>query len=154
MIFLLLPRIFIAHNNMNKIVDDHLGFRVAYSDLNDHIFIPEYYNPEIRKELEVLKNSGKYSLISIGELIDKGVLQIRRGDEIGSQFYGTGEIPFVRTSDIVNWEIKFDPIKAVSEDIYNQYKESQDIQEKDILFVNDGTFLIGRTAMVTKLDVK
>lgn len=139
---------------MNKIVDDHLGFRVAYSDLNDHIFIPEYYNPEIRKELEVLKNSGKYSLISIGELIDKGVLQIRRGDEIGSQFYGTGEIPFVRTSDIVNWEIKFDPIKAVSEDIYNQYKESQDIQEKDILFVNDGTFLIGRTAMVTKLDVK
>jgi type I restriction enzyme M protein len=139
---------------MNKIADDHLGFRVAYSDLNDHIFIPEYYNPEIRKELEVLKNSGKYSLISIGELIDKGVLQIRRGDEIGSQFYGTGEIPFVRTSDIVNWEIKFDPIKAVSEDIYNQYKESQDIQEKDILFVNDGTFLIGRTAMVTKLDVK
>lgn len=145
---------FIAHNNMNKIVDNHLGFRVAYSDLNDHIFIPEYYNPEIRKELEALKNSGKYSLISIGELIDKEVLQIRRGDEIGSQFYGTGEIPFVRTSDIVNWEIKFDPIKAVSEDIYNQYKESQNIQEKDILFVNDGTFLIGRTAMVTKLDVK
>lgn len=145
---------FNAYNNKNKITDDHLGFRIAYSDLNDHIFIPEYYNPEIRKELEVLKNSGKYSLISIGELIDKGVLQIRRGNEIGSQFYGTGEVPFVRTSDIVNWEIKFDPVKAVSEDVYNQYKKSQDIQEKDILFVNDGTFLIGRTAMVTKLDLK
>jgi len=145
---------FNEYNNKNKITDEHLGFRIAYSDLNDHIFIPEYYNPEIRKELEVLKNSGKYSLISIGELIDKGILQIRRGNEIGSQFYGTGEIPFVRTSDIVNWEIKFDPVKAVSDDIYNQYKKSQDIQEKDILFVNDGTFLIGRTAMVTKLDLK
>ena len=29
-----------------------------------------------------------------------------------------------------------------------------DIQERDILFVNDGTFLIGRTAMVTRLDSK
>ena len=145
---------FIAHNNKGEKIGDHLGFTIGYEDLNDHIFIPEYYNPEIRKELETLKNSRKYSLISVGELIDKDILQIRRGNEIGSQHYGTGDIPFVRTSDIVNWEIKVDPIKAVSEEVYNQYKEPQDIQEKDILFVNDGTFLIGRTAMITKLDVK
>jgi len=144
---------FIAHNSGKKI-DNHLGFQIDYNDLNDHIFIPEYYNPEIRKELEVLRRSDKYSLVSIGELIDKRILQVRRGNEIGSRSYGTGEIPFVRTSDIVNWEIKFDPIKAVSEAVYNQYKDAQDIQEKDILFVNDGTFLIGRTAMVTKLDLK
>jgi type I restriction enzyme M protein len=28
------------------------------------------------------------------------------------------------------------------------------MRENDILFVNDGTFLIGRTAMVTKFDIK
>lgn len=145
---------FIAHNNKGEKIGDHLGFTIGYEDLNDHIFIPEYYNPEVRKELETLKNSGKYSLVSVGELIDKGILQIRRGNEIGSQHYGMGDIPFVRTSDIVNWEIKVDPIKAVPEEVYNQYKEPQDIQEKDILFVNDGTFLIGRTAMITKLDIK
>lgn len=145
---------FIAHNNKSIRTEDHLGFTIAYKDLNDHIFIPEYYNPEILKELETLKSSGKYSLVTVGDLIDKNVLQIKRGNEIGSQFYSTGEIPFVRTSDIVNWEIKFDPIKAVSEEIYSQYKVSQDIQEKDILFVNDGTFLIGRTAMITELDLK
>ena len=146
---------FNAHNNnIQKVNEDHLGFMVAYEDLNDHIFIPEYYNPEIGRELKSLKDKGKHRLISVEELIDKGVLQIKRGNEIGSQFYGSGEIPFVRTSDIVNWEIKFDPIKAVSEEIYNQYKELQDIREKDILFVNDGTFLIGRTAMITKLDLK
>lgn len=145
---------FIAHNNRGEKIGDHLGFTIGYEDLNDHIFIPEYYNPEIRKELEILKNSGKYSLIPVGELIDKGILQIRRGNEIGSQHYGMGNIPFVRTSDIVNWEIKVDPIKSVPEEVYNQYKETQDIQEKDILFVNDGTFLIGRTAMITRLDIK
>ena len=145
---------FVTHNNKDKRAEDHLGFTITYDDLNDHIFIPEYYNPEIKAELEVLESSGKYSLVSIGDLIDKSILQIKRGNEIGSQFYGTGDIPFVRTSDIVNWEVKSDPIKAVSEEIYNQYKVSQDIQQEDILFVNDGTFLIGRTAMVTKLDLK
>lgn len=133
---------------------NRLGFRTRYSDLNESIFIPEYYNPEIRKELDSLKRSGRFSLVSIQDLLDENVLRIHRGNEIGSRFYGTGQIPFVRTSDIVNWEIKFDPIKSVSDEVYQQYKQSQDIQEKDILFVSDGTFLIGRTAMVTRLDLK
>jgi type I restriction enzyme M protein len=63
-------------------------------------------------------------------------------------------VPFVRTTDIVNWEIKIDPIKCVPVDIYNQYRKKQDIRENDILFVNDGTFLIGRSSMVTNLDTK
>ena len=42
----------------------------------------------------------------------------------------------------------------MSEEVYQDYKTSQDVQQKDILFVNDGTFLIGRTAMITKLDTK
>jgi type I restriction enzyme M protein len=145
---------FVAHNKQNKREDNHLGFSIAYEDLADHVFIPEYYNPEIRRELKALADSGLFSLVSIGDLIDRRVLHIRRGNEIGSQFYGTGDVPFVRTSDIVNWEIKFDPIKAVSGEVYQQYAKQQDVREKDILFVNDGTFLIGRTAMITKLDLK
>ena len=133
---------------------NHLGFRIRYEDLVEQIFVPAYYNPEIRKELEDLRHSGKYSLVSIGELVDRKVLQITRGDEIGSHHYGTGKVPFIRTSDIVNWEIKFDPIKSVAAEVYEDYKLSQDIRERDILLVSDGTFLIGRTAIVTKLDLK
>ena len=134
--------------------ENRLGFHIPYSELNESIFIPEYYNPEVRRELEELKHSGKYFLVSIGELLEKNILQIKRGNEIGSRFYGTGNVPFVRTSDIVNWEIKFDPIKAVAEEVYDEYKRFQDIRERDILFVSDGTFLIGRTAIVTRLDLK
>lgn len=65
-----------------------------------------------------------------------------------------GNVPFVRTSDIVNWEIKIDPIKCIPEEIYEKYKKNQDIRENDILFVTDGTFFIGRTAVVTSLDQK
>ena len=133
---------------------NRLGFQVPYEYLQESIFIPEYYNPEIRKELEELQSSGKYLLVSVGDLVEQHMLQIRRGNEIGSRHYGTGDVPFVRTSDIVNWEMKFDPIKSVAEEVYDRYKHSQDIQERDILFVSDGTFLIGRTAMVTSLDLK
>lgn len=151
--------IFIAKNfkkflNNELTNKDHLGFKIDEKDLNDHIFIPEYYNPEIKQELIDLGGGGKYKMLSFGELLSKGVLQVKRGNEIGSQFYGTGSVPFIRTSDIVNWEMKFDPVKAVSEEIYERYREQQDIRENDILFVSDGTFLIGRTAMVTKLDTK
>ena len=133
---------------------NRFGFQVPYSEITESIYIPEYYNPEIRKELKELQSSGNYRLIAIGDLVERMILQIRRGNEIGSRHYGTGDIPFVRTSDIVNWEIKLDPIKAVSEDVYAQYRYVQDVQEGDILFVSDGTFLIGRTSMVTRLDLK
>jgi type I restriction enzyme M protein len=144
----------IAKNFQDLKKESHLGFMIGSDTLNDHIFIPEYYNPEIKQELDGLRKSGKYDLRSIGQLVSEKKLQIRRGNEIGSQFYGTGKVPFIRTSDIVNWEIKVDPVKAISEEIYERYKKQQDIQENDILFVNDGTFLIGRTAMITKLDLK
>lgn len=143
---------FILFNKGQAIEPSSLGFCVSYKNLS--VFIPEYYNPEVQKELKQLEKTGKYFLVSIGELVDKNILRIQRGHEVGSQFYGTGNIPFIRTSDIVNWEIRIDPLKCISEEVYNKYKDLQDIQEEDILFVNDGTFLIGRTAMVTKLDTK
>jgi len=140
-------------NNGNKLKDySHLGFSFRYSDVKNYTLIPDYYNPDIEKELKVLETSGKYQLMSVQTLLDKKIISIRRGNEIGSHFYGTGEIPFVRTTDIVNWEIKVDPVKCVAREVYEKYKKNQDVRVNDILFVNDGTFLIGRSAMVTELD--
>lgn len=132
----------------------HLGFSIKFSQIKDYILIPDYYNPDVETELKRLKEIGKLDLISVQSLIDKKIISIRRGNEIGSQFYGMGDVPFVRTTDLVNWEIKIDPVKCIPEETYNQYKDKQDIRENDILFVNDGTFLIGRSAMVTALDMK
>ena len=134
--------------------EDYLGYVIKTKEIFENIYIPESYNPEVKQKLQQLEKSGKYKLTTIKELINKNVLKITRGNEIGSRNYGTGEIPFVRTTDIVNWEIKLNPIKAVSEKIYEKYRKQQDVKENDILFVNDGTFLIGRSALITSLDVK
>jgi type I restriction enzyme M protein len=139
-------------NNLEE--ESILGFVVATENITEHIYIPETYKPEIKQAISKIKKSGKYELVKIGELVEKGILQIKRGNEIGSRFYGTGLVPFVRTTDIVNWEIKTNAIKSVAEEIYWQYKKQQDVRENDILFVNDGTFLIGKSAMVTEADEK
>ncbi len=133
--------------------NDRFGFVVRLSQIKNNIFIPSYYDPEVKEELIKLEKS-KYKLVSIGELEKQKIISIKRGHEVGSKFYGLGNVPFVRTSDIVNWEIKVDPIKCIPEEIYEKYKNRQDIKEWDILLVTDGTFLIGRTAIVTPLDKK
>lgn len=165
---------YVVDSEGNKIIDDDLpiiaskykefksgnlwpsrfGFTVRLSEIRNHIFIPSYYDPETAQKLKQLEKTGKYKLVSIEELVKQGLISIKRGHEVGSKYYGMGDVPFVRTSDIVNWEIKIDPIKSIPEEVYQQYKKRQDIGENDILLVTDGTFLIGRTAIVTSIDKK
>jgi len=133
---------------------NHLGFIVKSPELSNYIFIPSYYNPETEQKLKEVGKIGECKLITIKELVEQGLVSIRRGHEVGSEYYGMGDVPFVRTSDIVNWEIKIDPVKSIPEEIYEKYRKRQDIKENDILLVADGTFLIGRTAIVTPSDGK
>lgn len=93
-------------------------------------------------------------MISIGQLIDEKVLEVTTGNEVGKLAYGTGNIPFIRTSDISNWEIKSEPKHLLSEEIYESLAGKQDVQEGDILMVKDGSYLIGTCAMITKYDTR
>lgn len=129
-----------------------LGYWVSQNSISENILAPRYYNPEIENGFQKLSSS--HELILIGDLVDKGIIEITTGDEIGKLAYGTGEIPFVRTSDISNWEVKLDPKHGVSEDIYELYKKRQDVQEGDLLMVKDGTYLIGTCAYITKYDTR
>ena len=113
----------------------------------DNIFIPKYYDPMINEDLDTLAET--CDLVTIAELVEDGVLSLASGDEPGKMAYGTGTIPFVRTSDFANWEIKHDPKQGVSEQIYNAYATKEDVQAEDILLVRDGTYLIGNTCIIT-----
>ena len=86
--------------------------------------------------------------VSIKELVESNQLIVRKGNEVGSEAYGTGDIPFVRTSDLINLEINYDPTKSVSEDVYSKFKRLQNINENDILMVADGRYRIGKTSMI------
>ncbi|HEY9836543.1 MAG TPA: N-6 DNA methylase, partial [Vampirovibrionales bacterium] len=129
-----------------------LGYWMSCDRIQNGILAPHYYNPAAISELGYLQNS--HDLISMGELISTGMIEVSSGDEVGKLAYGTGNIPFVRTSDISNWEIKADPKHSVSEEIYHSLAEKQDLREGDILMVRDGTYLIGTCALITADDTR
>lgn len=129
-----------------------LGYFLAQDDIKDNVLAPRYYDPEPAEMLQQL--AATHDLVSIGELLDQNVIEMKTGDEIGKLAYGTGSIPFIRTSDISNWEIKLDPKHGVSEEIYQRYATKQDVREGDILMVRDGTYLIGTCAIISKYDEK
>jgi len=129
-----------------------LGFMRRLSEIKSNIFMPQYYDPEVGAELERLKAT--HELVIIEQLVKDKVLKISTGVEIGKLTYGTGSVPFVRTSDISNWEIKVDPKHGISEETYLKFSSKADVKERDILMVRDGTYLVGTTCMITKYDTK
>jgi len=131
-----------------------LCFRKSVSDLLPYYLVPRYYSPEVSEALKAFADKTAATLVSVQELVESGKLRISKGHEIGSKAYGTGEIPFIRTSDIANLEITHDPTFAVSEDIYAEYAPKQGLRAGDILFVNDGRYRIGNVCLLTELDTR
>src|ERR1039458_6383815 len=132
-------------------VKDHLGFVLNSSTVQRGIFVPRYYDPEIPDRLAELEAT--HDLVLLGDLIDSGYIAVATGDEIGKMAYGTGDIPFVRTSDIASGEIVVDPKQGVSREIYEAYASKQGLRAGDVLFVRDGTYLVGQSCLVTEHDL-
>ncbi|MFX1503496.1 MAG: hypothetical protein ACFFDH_21210, partial [Promethearchaeota archaeon] len=135
-------------------------FKIKFSQIKNKIFIPVYYIG-VEKTLKRLADDNNFILFTIKDLVKKKIIYsnkggyLPRGDEIGSKLYGLGDIPFIRTSELNNWEINLDSYKKTSEEVYQQYKDKQNIEIGDILLVKDGgPNLIGKTAYITELDTK
>lgn len=149
------PKVAPLYATRESAAPSHLGFNVQPEVLQPYYLVPRYYDPEVQQTLDALKGSGRFSLMSIGELQRARLLCVlKAGHEIGSDAYGSGDIPFIRTSDIANFEITWDPTFAVGEDVYARYAAKQGLRTGDILFVNDGRYRIGNVAILTKHDTR
>lgn len=129
-----------------------LGYLLDSEAITEGVLAPRYYDPSMDGLLDGM--SATHDLYSIGTLEQEGVIQIRTGDEVGKLAYGTGPIPFIRTSDISNWELKADPKHGVSDEVYERLAAKQDVRPLDVLMVKDGTYLIGTCALVTDADTR
>jgi type I restriction enzyme M protein len=138
--------------NGDSATQDHLGFLLKTSQIKNRILVPKYYDPEITEHLRHL--TATHKLVQMGDLVENGTVSITTGVEVGKMAYGTGPIPFIRTSDISNWELKIDPKQGVSEELYDVLKDKLDVRIGDILMVRDGTYLIGTSAIVTESDTR
>ncbi|NPV51440.1 MAG: hypothetical protein HPY60_09635 [Candidatus Methanofastidiosum sp.] len=111
------------------------------------LWTPAYSYPFYINILKIIQN--KFPTIPIRE-----IAIVKKGDEVGSINYNkyldkkNSDIPFIRTSDLVNYEVDQFPDYYIPDEIYQELK--QDIKAGDILFTNDGK--IGLAAMLTSQD--
>lgn len=129
-------------------IDKEKVFSVSTTQfLNSDLWTPKYSYPLYVNTLKAIQN--KWPTVCIGEIAN-----LKKGDEAGSESYigyldkREGDVPFVRTSDIINYEIDTYPDFYIPEEIYNEL--NQDFKEGDILFTKDGK--IGMVGMITKSD--
>ncbi len=123
-------------------------FSVNLSDFKDiDLWTPKYSFPLYVNTLKLIKK--KWETIHIGKIVT-----VKKGDEVGSDNYNKyldkkdSDVPFIRTSDLVNYEVDQFPDFYIPEEIYQELK--QDIKAGDVLFNNDGK--IGLVAMLTPQD--
>lgn len=128
-----------------------LGFARDVRTIQNKIYLPRYYDPAIDERLEVLSRT--HRLVRLGDLIDDGHVTVHYGHDIGKHTYGLGSIPYVRTSDLATWEIVSAPKQTIGLETYHDYATKQDVRAGDVLFIRDGLYLIGRTALVTDADL-
>jgi type I restriction enzyme M protein len=142
--------------NYDRFINDqltepnHLGFGIKPESLRRNILIPKYYDPELWGAVKRLEAT--HEILRLSDLVEAGAVSLTTGIEVGKMAYGTGPVPFIRTSDISNWELKADPKHGVSVVLYEELRSQTDVREGDILMVRDGTYLIGTCAVVSKLD--
>ena len=129
-------------------IANKLNYSINYDEFNSNdIITPQFYRPLYVNTIEAIKNKHKWKSL-------ESMADFKSGDEVGSVNYkmylGREEtdVPFIRTTDIINYEIDIYPDFYVDNDIYAE--KSQKISANEILFTKDGK--IGLTAMITKSD--
>jgi len=133
--------------NFSKIKKENV-YSVNLLDFRDaDLWTPKYSYPLYVNTLKAIKQ--KWQTVSIGE-----IATIKKGDEVGSENYNSYldkkdfDVPFIRTSDLVNYEVDQFPDFYIPKEIYEEL--NQDVKAGDVLFTKDGK--IGMTAMITESD--
>jgi len=123
-------------------------YSVNLSDfVKDDLWTPSYSYPLYINTLKTIQQ--KWHTVPLGK-----IATAKKGDEVGSANYSVGldkkdgDVPFIRTSDLVNYEVDQFPDFYISEEIYK--KLGQDVKDGDVVFTKDGR--IGMSGMITKND--
>lgn len=125
---------------------DHYSVSIS-SFAETGLWTPAYSRPLYVNTLKAIQR--KWPTVPLGE-----IATTQKGDEVGSDNYNRylekkdSDVPFIRTSDLVNHEVDQYPDFYIPEEIHKELK--QDIGNGDVLFSNDGK--IGLTAMLTAQD--
>ena len=132
--------------------DNKLTFYVESEDIKNHVYVPRYYwnNPN-----QILKQPEGVEPLRVSKLLEEGVIEAYKGHgSPESDYKGQGDIPYIRVSDIVNWELYRNPTTYVPRHVFDRIRGKNGVvlQPEDVVFVRRGSYRIGTVAMASPFD--
>ena len=130
-------------------------FTVKASDIRESIYVPRYYRQADIAKIEREAAAKKRRLVKLSEIIEKDIVKAYDGHgSPGSAHKGEGSVPYIRVSDIVNWDIYKNYTAMIPEAEYERIKaRGIDLRPRDVLFVRRGSYRIGTVALLTDCDL-
>lgn len=102
------------------------SFMVKAGRFDRKMLTPNFYRDDINDTIS--KIAEDYTHLDLEN--------IRKGDEVGSTNYLDEGVPFIKTSDIVNYDLDYEPDCYCGEFFVSQL--AQDIKKGDVIFAKDG----------------
>lgn len=145
-----LPQVIVECGSPNHPDNQHV-FAVGADDMHWDTLIPRFYR-HIKSRRKMPR--GTFG-VSLGSLVEKGVIESWDGHgSPRAEEKGRGDIPYIRVSDIVNWEMYRNPVTGLPYEEYQRVlgKNGRKPQAGDVIFVRRGSYRIGTVAMASPRD--
>ncbi|MGL4362265.1 MAG: restriction endonuclease subunit S, partial [Cellulosilyticaceae bacterium] len=106
-----------------------------------------FFHQTYFKNVQIALENGRYELVRLKDCLE----YYKKGTEVGSNEYQYKGIPFVRVTDINDWEIMVDKTsKYISQSLFDELKYDFQPQKDEIVYSKDGT--VGFCTVVTKAE--
>lgn len=117
---------------------------------NRGVLVPTYYDERHNEGIKELLAANNLNAVTLGELIDEGVLSVRGGHGSPGNDQRHGHIPYVKVSDIRGLRINVNPTNLVSEAVARRLWRgtSSDLKAWDIITPNRASSNIGEFAIL------
>jgi type I restriction enzyme M protein len=114
------------------------------------VLVPTYYDERYNEAIAKFLADAGVDGITIGELIDHGVVSVRGGHGSPPNDQRQGHIPYVKVSDIRGLRINVNPTNLVSEAVARRYwrGESSGLEAWDVITPNRASSNIGEFAIL------
>lgn len=88
-------------------------------------------------------------IVTLGELVDEQALEVFQGHGTPSGgLRGTGDVPYVKVTDLKNWRINENPTNLVHRDIAARLRRNRELRYGDLLTPSRASKNIGQFCMV------
>lgn len=114
------------------------------------VLVPTYYDSRYQSRIEELLVAEGLKGITIGEMIEQGIIKVRGGHGSPGNDQRTGAIPYVKVSDIRGLRININPTNLVSESIAKRFwrADQSGLEAWDLITPNRASSNIGEFAVL------